>query len=332
MPQASPAPGRTPGAPPLAGTSVPPDPEQVGALRLQLALVAGNAPPAALLEVRAKTPGGMAQRFFGVRDLDAAAAHIRDRAGRGDTYLGAAPRDRAEGGAAAVSASYALWCDLDRPDARAALDGFDPPPSMIVATGTPGHLHAWWQLSEPLPAAMIAGANRRLAHALDGDSASCDVARVLRPCATLSHKTNPPRPVTCEQVAPGRAYTAEQVVGRLPDPPERRPTPAPRPARAGGAGPDPLADLPAALYVEALTGATVPHDGMIRCPLPGHHDRTPSFHAGGPDPTAWRCFGCEQAGGPYELAALLAGLPLPLRGPDYITVRRELSLRLGGGA
>lgn len=306
--------------------------DERGALERQLALVAGAAPPAALLEVRAKTGHGMSQRFFGVRDIDAAAAHIRRLAPHGDVYLGAAPRSRREGGSGAVEAAYCLWCDLDRPDAAEALERLEPPPSLAVATGTGGHLHSYWQLAEPLPAAEVAPANRRLAHALGGDRASCDAARILRPCGTWNHKTTPPRPVLCEFVEPARAYTPAQVVGRLLDPPEHRP-PAPRPPPTRPADPrDPLAGLTAAEYVPALTGAAVPRSGMIRCPLPDHEDRTPSFHAGGPDPRAWRCFGCDRGGGLYELAALLSGLRLPLRGEDFLAVRRVLLERLGGAA
>ena len=61
----------------------------------------------------------------------------------------------------------------------------------------------------------------RLAHALGADAASTDPARVLRAVGALSFKTDPPAPVICERID-GYGYVASDIVGGLPDPPERR--------------------------------------------------------------------------------------------------------------
>ncbi|MBA2707562.1 MAG: hypothetical protein H0U59_07145 [Gemmatimonadaceae bacterium] len=39
-----------------------------------------------------------------------------------------------------------------------------------------------------------------------------------------------------------------------------------------------------------------------RCPLPDHHDKTPSFHVY-PQQNTWHCFGCNRGGDIFDLAA-----------------------------
>jgi len=52
---------------------------------------------------------------------------------------------------------------------------------MVIASGTPGHVHAYWQLAAPIGVLELEQANRRLAHHLHGDLSSVDAARILRP-------------------------------------------------------------------------------------------------------------------------------------------------------
>ncbi len=57
--------------------------------------------------------------------------------------------------------------------------------------------------------------------------------------------------------------------------------------------------------VDVLRSAGLPvpsnRDRCIRCPLPGHDDRTPSFKIVGPNATGWICFaGCGK-GWPVDL-------------------------------
>jgi CHC2 zinc finger len=63
---------------------------------------------------------------------------------------------------------------------------------------------------------------------------------------------------------------------------------------------DPLKAIPPVVYVEALTGEEVPRNGYLRCPLPDHEDRSPSFQVLS---SHWRCFGCNRGGGIIDLAA-----------------------------
>lgn len=59
----------------------------------------------------------------------------------------------------------------------------------------------------------------------------------------------------------------------------------------------------------------------------------PSSRPRGPDPElprlaepgrGWHCFGCGRTGGVRQLAALLTGLDLPLRGRDFLAVEAAL--------
>lgn len=99
---------------------------------------------------------------------------------------------------------------------------------------------------------------------------------------------------------------------------ERHLSPVPDP------GDDFLAARPPTEYVHLLTGLSVEPGGKARCPLPGHRDRTPSFHVYAEAERGWFCFGCGRGGGIYQLAALLAGLEPPLRGRDFLAVEATL--------
>ena len=98
------------------------------------------------------------------------------------------------GGRDAVVDSHLVFVEIDAPDALGRLARFATP-SMIVASGSPGHAHAYWTLRTPVAPAEVEHANRTLANHLGGDPASVDAARILRPAGTLSHKHRPPAPV-----------------------------------------------------------------------------------------------------------------------------------------
>ena len=115
--------------------------------------------------------------------------------------------------------------------------------------------------------------------------------------------------------------------------PDLQPAPE-RPRRALRALPTPserdvLLEVEPAAYVESLTGAEVPRSGVIRCPLPDHEDRTPSFHVYGAE-RGWFCFGCHRGGTVYDLAAALWGLPT--RGSGFVELRRQVAEALLGRA
>lgn len=52
-----------------------------------------------------------------------------------------------------------------------------------------------------------------------------------------------------------------------------------------------------------------PHDVWCLCPLPGHSEKTPSFHID-EERQVFKCFGCDRGGDLFELAGHLYGEPL----------------------
>jgi len=74
---------------------------------------------------------------------------------------------------------------------------------------------------------------------------------------------------------------------------------------------------------EVLTGETVPRSGMVRCPLPGHEDRTPSCHVAA---DVFYCHGCGRGGSIVDLASLLWGIEP--RGAGYLEILERLEAEL----
>src|SRR3954447_14420676 len=184
-----------------------------------LAALAGWADPNEFLELRYRLEDGqrMGQLFERPERLRGLATRAIALGRRTEVYVGCAPRTRRHGGRDAVARAFVLWADCDGKDAAAALERFEPAPSIVVASGTGGNCHAYWPLSEPLPRDDVERANRRLAHALGADPASADVARILRVPATRSHKHHPPTPVEAIRLDPERRLGADDVVAALRD-------------------------------------------------------------------------------------------------------------------
>ena len=297
------------------------------ALRLQLAAMAGNEPVASLLELRWRRPGGpMLQEFWPVRAHKSIGERVRALASRGDVYVGAAPRVRQQGTKDAVHRGWALWTDLDEPDALDRLQAVTPAPSIVLLTGSPGHALAIWPLRSSLAPAHLVRANRRLAHALGGDMAATDAARILRVPQTANFKHDPPAAVECVRLELD-VFEARDVVGELPDPPSPRPTVA-RSPRVIDTTSDALLALPATEYVPALLGRELGRDGKTTCPWhAGGAERTPSLHCF-PDGRGWFCWPCDRGGTIIDFGALLYGIEP--RGRGYHDIRRRLAADLLG--
>lgn len=54
---------------------------------------------------------------------------------RTETYVGCAPRRHRHGGADASECTWVLWADCDDDRSTAALEMFDPPPSLVIRSG-----------------------------------------------------------------------------------------------------------------------------------------------------------------------------------------------------
>ena len=300
---------------------------QADARRLLISAVAGlgREPESSFLELRFRAgPGApMRQAFISSCDVASVGARVAVLAQEHDVYVGCAPRGRRFGGVDAIERVWMLWADLDGPDALDCLASFEPWPSFVVRSGSPDSAHAWWVLQKPLRPIHARVALRRLAHTLGADMAAAEPARILRLPGTRNHKHEPPTPVECTRLEL-TSFHARDVVGHLADPPERR-APAATAPRALETD-DPLRELAATEYVPPLTGHQVGADGKTLCPLPGHDERTPSFHAYPTPEDGWHCFGCQRGGTIIDLGAAL--YDIEPRGRGFHDIRRRLAADL----
>ena len=167
-------------------------------------MLAGPAPGARLLEIRfALRYRDMGRLFIAAHSAPGASRLIRRLAARTDVYVGVCLRTRRAGGRDAIDRSHLAFVEIDTPDALDRLRAFRHPPSAIVLSGSAGHAHAYYTLSAPVTVPELERANRRLAHALGGDLASVDAARILRPPSSWNHKHTPPDARRTDRTRPG---------------------------------------------------------------------------------------------------------------------------------
>ena len=301
----------------------------MSALPLQVAAIMGSERPGAQIEVRCFNDDERWRMFFAPDD-PALARYVATMADESNVYLACCPRRvvyrirdrRRDGGANAIARVWQLWADIDTAEGAARLEDFRPEPSLVIATGAPHHLHAYWFLRWPADPALASWALRRLAYALSADMRSTDVARILRAAGTLNHKTEPPLPVEPVMVATERTYHLANVVLGLSDAPESRPR---RPVVVAPTTSDCLRSIPAEQYVPALVGAEPNSRGDVLCPF--HDDGEPSLHAY-PGDGGWYCFGCKRGGTIIDMAGAVWGIEP--RGKGYHDIRRRLHAMFGG--
>jgi hypothetical protein len=187
---------------------------------------------------------------------------------------------------------------------------------VVISSGTPGHRHLYWPLTQPLRVSQVERANGILARALHADcGAVLNAATILRPPATHNFKHGRPAAVTLERFEP-RAHTATQILDGLP-------ANVPAPPRAQAlriAASDPLLAIEPVRYVQTLTGLRVPRSRKVSCPF--HEDRTPSLHVYHQPAQGWACFGCGRGGSVYDLAGEL--WQLNTRGREFVELRNRL--------
>jgi hypothetical protein len=110
---------------------------------------------------------------------------------RYDVAIGMTVRGMRNGKADGVVRGNVLWADIDGD--RSKLDSFPLRPHLIVESGTPGHLHAYWALPESLDLT-DPDERRSFASGLDGVQRHTgsdnvrDLARIMRMPGTLNWK------------------------------------------------------------------------------------------------------------------------------------------------
>ena len=234
-------------------------------------MLAGPAPGARLLEIRfALRYRDMGRLFIAAHSAPGASRLIRRLAARTDVYVGVClrtpPRRRPR-----RDRPLAPRVRRDRHARRAR-----PTPRLPASAdhdraprAAAGHAHAYFTLSAPVTVPELERANRRLAHALGGDLASVDAARILRPPSSWNHKHSPPTPVELVELDPGA--TVRPRPSSSTDSTTRPATPTSarrRRRRAGRTEIDRLLlAIPAAEYVHALTGLSPDRAGKIHCPF-----------------------------------------------------------------
>jgi hypothetical protein len=111
---------------------------------------------------------------------------------RYDVAIGMTVRGMRNGRTNGVVRANVLWADIDGGEIAPLLE-LPSPPALIVESGTPGHLHAYWPLKEPTDLTddrqrtRFVDNLRRVQRAV-GSDAVADVARIMRMPGTLNWK------------------------------------------------------------------------------------------------------------------------------------------------
>jgi hypothetical protein len=300
-----------------------------GELLAYLRVLAQDAQPTQFFDLRYSLSAGMMRRrFVSVLRVHQIASRITDLAPSTDVFVGAALRDHASGEKTMITGSYLLYIECDDPVARERLMDFVHSPSMVIASGSPGHLHIYWQLRERASTAEVESANRRLALSLRGEPGCADIARMLRPPQSLNHKHTPPAPVRLLEHDPSARYALTDVLATLPHDPKPNRVLTARSAnrRVGRTALDrALLDIPAREYVRVLTDREPNRAGKVLCPF--HEETDPSLQLY-PDGTFY-CFGarCKKGGTIFDFAAAVWGTGT--REEDFLELHRRLARTFG---
>src|SRR5579875_2652611 len=218
------------------------------------------------------SPSGMGRDFLPAAGIDQAGVLIERVARHVDVYIGIALHDREAGDRTSVSRSHLVWADIDDEDAQSSLDRFRYPPTMTVASGSPGRRHSYWLLSSDADIDEVMTANRKLAGWLGGDlSSGLSRVSMLRPAGTYNYKHQPRQPVRIVDLAGSRVYDLSQLVDGLGPKPRRTVCwPIWSVAKAGQASSTGCICLPLAGRDARRCGCA----SMPRTAMPSHRDRS----------------------------------------------------------
>ena len=219
--------------------------------------------------------GSVRQEFIPHAELTRAAARAIELRDSGDVYFGVGLRARQSGGKDAVLELPAVWVDLDSSETLVELALFPLPPTLVVATGSPGRTHAYWFTREPIDPAVAEALNRELAQVLGGDPQAVDAARILRLPGTLNHKYDPPAEVRLSDFT-AKYYTEAELRAALPEAESAIPTTTTRGAAAMPASDSAETSGAVARILDQLKGVAPASNGWT-AHCPAHDDQHPSL-------------------------------------------------------
>jgi hypothetical protein len=196
----------------------------------RLAYLATVMPPTPWFELRTRNPAGTWTKHW-PQNTDEADEIAREHATQGhEVYAGLAARHGRHGDQAKAYGDVGvLWADLDSSRAVAKAAMHEPPPTLLVRSGSRDEdtpkLHAYWKLSAPLPAPEANQCAERLSRHLDADLKALGEARVMRVPGSLNLKSGR---VCRIEAFTGEAFTPEEVLQDIPAsdaPPVKAPKP-----------------------------------------------------------------------------------------------------------
>lgn len=194
-------------------------------MEAHLGLLFGDCDPDEIINMRAWTLDRQEyplQEFFRVSETEKAIEFALRMMDTREVCVGALARAIESGRAEGVRQGRLVWVDCDDADAVSEVERFPLVPSMTVASGTEGNLHAYWVLEEPLAPDKVEEINSRLILKFGADKNCGDRARVMRLAGALNHKHEPPNPVEIVTI-PGTHYGITEVEDLL--------DPLPRPSK-----------------------------------------------------------------------------------------------------
>jgi hypothetical protein len=280
--------------------------------------------PGTLIELRVRADGRWAKHFHdGPRPAGIQAQRLKTGA---DVYVGVLPRTEAkQGGDALPTHANVIWCEADSEAALVRAMDYTPH-AHIVVRSSPGKAHFYWLLNRDIPLEYIERGNKRLAHHLGCDPRATNAGRILRVAGTRNHKRGEAQRVAITRFETHNNVTAAGLVGELcdPAPPQALTAVVAKVCNVGlpsDADTEALRAVPAREYIPLLTGREVLR-GFAQCPFhKGGQERTPSLSVGGPNDTLWLCFGCDEGGDVFTMAARMWGLR---EREDFPTIKTKL--------
>jgi hypothetical protein len=213
-------------------------PRQLVPINHFLREVLALAQPGEYLEVRHQFPnGGIRQEFLQHDGRGNWFGPGPRRCSSDRVLFGLNPRWRPGGDRAAVHHQGAFFFDLDDREkseaALAKLSAAGLPPSAVVKSGSPGHLHLYLFLTAPVPIIDGESVARRLCHWLGSDPVFYpNVSPTMPGSLNLKDPLAPRRVELVEMLA--HRYDLRPIIAKLDSrgvPPAAALTPAPRPAR-----------------------------------------------------------------------------------------------------